>query len=341
MTEGQKRLAKVIKDLVDNPIKDTVADGPKIEFKYNSDTLVPHLMAKGGPPDGATIHRHALGQICTRMRINRGYVYSLLDEKSVWAVDLLVHNLNTLFAWRGTDKKYLIRSVNSQVRGFLSNAYKCLDSITLIDKFSIYAGAVNAEPHDAFTTDLRVVVQAALPHVWAIAGKDNVKVGVLFCNSEFGAGLAEIKFFISAYGRSMIGQRGVKKRHSGRRLSNNPFMNEQIKQEDSEKVSAEMEKHVFAHLEATNIHAVMAEVELSANTTVDVNKISDILESLELDDTELKKAVEAFEAKRDDLPEGYTMYRLANTLAWLAAVEPNPERKLELMGLAGGLIMKE
>jgi hypothetical protein len=270
----------------------------------------------------------------------RAYAHGLLADEGAWSTDLLAENFNTLFPRRGADKKFLVRSINKQVRGFLSNAYKCLDSTLLIDRFATYARAVKAEPHDAFTTDLRVVIQAALPDTWNV-GSSKVKVGVMFRNSEFGAGLAQVNFFISNLGRSMIGQHGVKKSHRGRRLGVDQAANENVKQLDSQAVAAEMEKHIFIHLEPSNIQAVMAEVELSAETAVDANKVSSILESLELDDSELQKAVKAFESRDDLGTKAYTMFRLANTLAWLAAEEPNPERKLELMGLAGGIIMKE
>lgn len=338
ISTGQMRMASVAKALADNPISDIVAEGKNIYFSTTEDNQTQmHVVGNHTPQ---RIHRHALGQICTRMRFPRAYVYNLLNEKEEWAADLLVENLNTLFPKRGDGRKFLIRSVHEEARGFLSNAYKCLDSETLINSFANYARAVKAEPYDAFSTDLRVVVQAALPDVWKM-GDCNLKVGVMFRNSEFGAGLAQVNFFISSFGRSMIGQRGVKKSHRGRRLTVDQAANERLKETDSQKVAAEMESHIFAHLEHSNIQAVMAEVELSTATTVDVDKVSDVLATLELNEEELKAAVQGFEVRDDLGTKGYTMFRLANTLAWLAAEASDPERKLELMGFAGSLIMKE
>lgn len=338
-TAGETQLAHVVKYLADHPIKDAVLKAEDIRFVAadvppSGTTVKLHVAREGG----LSIHPHAMGQICSRVRLSRPYASGLLGEDTYWANNLLVTNLNTLFENRGDGRSFLVRSVDKQVRGFLSNAYKCLDSITLIDEFASCARAVRAVPHSAFVTPLRVAVQAVLPDVWKVNDVPT-RAGVILRNSEFGAGHAEVHFFISMWGRTMIGRRGVKKPHRGRRLGQDLSFNERIKEANSALAAAQMKDHVFLHLEPSNIQAVMAEVELSANASVTADQVSDILQNLELDDTELKKALDAFKQERSDLPKGFTMFKLANALAWIAEQEPDPERKLELMGMAGDLIM--
>jgi hypothetical protein len=167
-------------------------------------------------------------------------------------------------------------------------------------------------------------------------------VGVILRNSEFGAGHAEIRLCITnQHNWSLISRQGVKKAHHGRRLSDDSSDNERIKMESSKRIAEEMKDHVFRYLEQDNLNAVMTEVALSAEEAIDPDKVAGLLKELALDDSELKTALDAFTTDRADLPKGFTRFRMANTLAWLADRAQDPERKLELMELAGNILLKE
>jgi len=338
-TRGQTRLAQVIKELAEHPINDVVLSSLAIQFipEEGAD----RLLFKYGYIDKFRIHPFAFGQICNRVRLPRSYAQGLLDEGAPWATELLAHTLNKLFEMRGSGRTFLLRCVDGQIRGFLSNAYKRVDSIYLIDKFSAYANTVGAEPYDAFLTPLRVAVQAVLPTTWSVAGHE-LRVGVILRNSEFGAGHAEIRLCLTnQYNWSLISRRGVKKAHHGKRLSEDESDNERLKMESSKRIAEEMKDHIFRYLEQDNLNAVMTEVALSAEDTINVDKVADLLKELALDDSELKTALDAFTTDRADLPKGFTRFRMANTLAWLADRTQDPERKLELMNLAGSVLLKE
>jgi hypothetical protein len=332
---GAQRVQHVIKYLRGNPIKDTVVVGKDLGFLFleaiSSGLRVTH------PTEGTSlalsVHSHALGQLCSRVSISRAYIQGLLNSRQAWATQLVLHNLQELYSKRVGHKRFLIRAVDGQLRGMLSNAYKRLDSAFLVDEFAKNARAVGARPFDAFTTDLRVAVQAILPQKWKVK-EDEISVGVMMRNSDFGAGPAEVKFFITTGGYSLVSQKGVKRTHRGRRLREEQAFNDRIKQEDSGKIAEDMQTHIVQHLEPSNIEAVMAEVELSASTKVDVDKVEGMLKNLELTEEEISAILVHYSA------HAQTLYQLASAIAWVASSQRDMERKLDLMDTAGGLLMK-
>jgi len=335
-TLGRERLAGLVKHLIDNPITDVVLDGKDIGFSVQHAVLCLHKEHK----QGESVHAHAVGQICDRVHIPRRYVQNLLAEGAEWSDDLLMENLELLFRNRGKDKAYLIRSVNSQVRGFLSNAYGRLDTTSLIETFSAACSKASAEPYDAFMTDLHICVQGALPNLFAVKDR-SIKVGVSLKHSDFGAGALAVNLFIGDGGYSLISRRGIRRIHKGRRLvTGSAVRTAYIVEEDTNKAAERIPPLVQDHLNKESLAATMAELDLSMSTTIDPDKVADILQSLHLTDIEMTHGVDAFR-NRSELPDSYTRYRLACTIAWLADTETNMARKLELMETAGDLILPE
>jgi hypothetical protein len=239
------------------------------------------------------------------------------------------------------DRKFLLRAVNGEVRGMVSDSYKRFDSPKMIDVFSEECLKYEARPYDGFVTDLRVIVQGALPQRYE--RKEQVlTVGVLLKHSDFGVGPLEVRFFIAVDGRSLVGRRGVRRIHRGKRLDEDMSVNDATMGEDSESAANTIRQLISTHFNKDNINAVMAEIEMAESIDLSPDRVSELLVSLKFNDEELRKASDTFAGiEKVGLPSGFNLYRLANVVAWLANEEENPVRKLELMEAAGGLIMKE
>jgi hypothetical protein len=335
---GRKKLNQLIQYLKDNPIADTILPSKDIGFCI----ITPRELSlhKYHTHLGEPVHSHALGQICDRVKIPRAYIQNLLQESAAWADDLVVENLELLFRNRCKDSTYLIRCVNNQVRGFLSNAYGRLNTDTLMETFSYACAKAWAEPYDTFMTDLHICVLGALQQTYTVKDR-KIRVGVALKHSDFGAGVLGVNLFIGDGVLTLISKRGIRRIHKGRRLVNGQEShNTQILEEDTERAAAKIPPLIQSHLNKENLIATMAEIELSMGTCIDPNKVADILQALHLTEDEMTKGVDAFQHS-EELPSSCTQYRLACTIAWLADTALSTERKQELMEVAGSLILPE
>jgi hypothetical protein len=183
-------------------------------------------------------------------------------------------------------------------------------------------------------------VQGILPRSYQVKDR-NVHVGVSLKHSDFGAGVLGVNFFLNDNAFNLISKRGLRRVHRGRRLATgHSSRTENILNEDTRKVASTIPPLVQAHLDKENLEATMAEIELSMDSLIDPDKVADILQALRLTDDEMTRGVDAFRTA-GALPSNYTKYRLACTIAWLASAEPDTERKLDLMEIAGGLVLPE
>lgn len=335
----------VVSHLAANPIEDVVLEGPNLDFEFVANKAGKSCLTIRFIHNQAvhlrSVHWHAFKQLCGRVSLPPSYAASLQREDAAWAQDLLTVNLRELYTARGDDKSYLLRSVNGELRGFLTNAYKRLNTEKLIEVFAQSCSKHGAKPYDGIYSPVRVGVQAATEDSFKVANR-SVRVGVMLRNSDFGAGALEVQFFLSpALGLAMVGRRGIRRIHKGKRLSKNMEDNENLEVKDIGMASKSIEELVEVHLDHNSIVAAMAEVQLAADTEVDPDKVSDMLETLHLSKDEAEQAKEVFLQSNDPrIPSGTTMFRLASTIAWLGSTCGDPEKQLDLQELAGSLILK-
>lgn len=152
-----------------------------------------------------TIHRHALGQLCTKVSIPMNFVNMLntyvareaLDSKTTedWKRTLLCANLNELFTqpeWTergGAPTRFLHRIVGGELRGFLSRRYnRHLASAPLLRAFIEGCQHHEARPIESTSTAVRVALKYLLPKVFEAFPGEYVCLGSEWANSDFGAG---------------------------------------------------------------------------------------------------------------------------------------------------------
>lgn len=120
-----------------------------VEDDDNGESLQHVVVLKSKNQRGAlafdeTLHPHALRQAAQIAGMPIGYINDLLS-KDKWGQDLLLDNLNTLIS-KNPPRKLLTRSVNSEVKGVLSDAYRRMDSRPLLDTFAKACNDVGAVP---------------------------------------------------------------------------------------------------------------------------------------------------------------------------------------------------
>jgi len=75
-----------------------------------------------------TLHRNAICQMAQTTDMPVKFLDSLQAVAEPWGRELVAHNLQTVFNRRFQNKRYLLRSLQREVLGFLSDSYRRIDS---------------------------------------------------------------------------------------------------------------------------------------------------------------------------------------------------------------------
>ena len=339
VSPGVLKVTNVLKALEATTIVDTLANSVDLMADTQQGICGQTTLRLHHKDDVFKLHTNAISQLCAKLRCPAQYLYGLLRDKD-WGPKLAVVTLDELFLKRAKDKRFLLRSVNGTIRGFLSSSYKRLDSIKLINSFSTYAGAAGAQPHDAMLTDLHVCVVATKPDVWDIGGT-RVCVGVIFKNSEFGVGRAGVQFYVSLNGYAMFSSGGPSHTHRGRRMTEDNTQNDTTYANDTDYVASAIEKHVAQHMHQDNLDTIKTALLLREKKEVKVDEVDTVLRMLPLAESEVTQAALTFrDTANSKLPPRLTQLRLAASIAWVADACTNPDQKLNLMQIAGGVLLK-
>ena len=133
---GEREEAALLQTVAKTVIVDKLVPPESMTFEHAAPGLGEHRLCLVYPTSGSmmktrlTIHSHAFGQLCAKVSIPMAFANMLTQTdrqpEDFWKVELLAHNLNTLFhktEWKGTSSgpaRFLHRIVDGELRGFLS-----------------------------------------------------------------------------------------------------------------------------------------------------------------------------------------------------------------------------
>jgi hypothetical protein len=162
---GRAKAGEVLDHVMNNQPTDRIAQGGELVFTPSTDgstVQIQYTDPRAGKID-QRLHRHATLQMAQTLDLPVKFIDSLQTTPKPWAQELLAHNLSTVFANRFSSRRYLLRSVSGEVRGFLSDRYRRLDSRPIIDAFAKAVQAKGAVPYEGYVTDTKIALQAIMP----------------------------------------------------------------------------------------------------------------------------------------------------------------------------------
>lgn len=187
----QRSLLDAVAQLV---IVDRLVPPKLMEFVPEGTTVKLRYLGGSALMDDHAIHRHALGQLCGKVKMPMNFVNMLNGEQEPRKPALLAHNLNELFhmeKWEdkdGSSIRFLHRLVGGEIRGFLSRKYnRRLASAPLLRAFVDACQAVGARPIEATSSPVRVSLKCLLPTVIEAFPGEFVCFGTEWTTSDFGA----------------------------------------------------------------------------------------------------------------------------------------------------------
>lgn len=326
---------------------DRVADTTTLEFMADAEdgkAIVMSLQnrkAKGYFREG--LHKNALDQVAERAGIPATYVNRLLEKP--YGRELIVDNLTTIFK-KEPNKKVLIRSVNDEVRGVLSNSFKRMDSGPIIDAFAKACNEVGAVPVEGVGGDLRWAVKAILPLVFQPAAKRGMEevlaFGIQLSNSDYGKGALGLNAFCTRLvcTNTATLEQVMREVHLGKRLTDDIDFSEKTRKADTQLQVLQIGDIVKQILAPEKINALVGRIGEALEKRIDPKEAWTTLPGMGL----LKGEIDAVKALFIDgdvevLPRGTTQARLSNAVSWFAKSAASPERRLELEEIAGELLL--
>lgn len=336
-----KQSAMSIIDKVQSEMpRDRIVHSQAMRFAIDADTILmgtKDRKAKGHFQEG--LHKHALNQVCDRAGVPQTFLNRLLERP--YGRELLIENLSTIYE-KEENQKFLVRSVNDQVRGVLSDSFRRMDSVPVIEAFAKTCGEIGAVPIEGIGGDLRWAVKAILPMVFQPSKKAGTEEVIAFyaqlANSDFGKGalslrIGMLRIVCTNYATLDEALRQV---HLGKRLDENIEYSQETYNLDTKTMVSAVKDIVKGALGPGKINETVGLIGKALEERIDPKQAWQELPKLGLLKGEVDKVQEIFmNGGVEELPVGTTRARLANAISWFAKSAETPERRMELEIAAG------
>ena len=294
------------------------------------------------------MHENAVNQIGGKYGISvrelNKYIKGTFSGGKEWQDEMVAHILNE-HSKHARQERFLIRAVNDEIRGVLSDIYRILDSQIILTEFIKVASQKGAVFSGGYYNGLKVWIEMIMPEAYQIATENNGDVDVAFGlqarTSEYGVGMLELRGFVmNAWCANMATHESViHHRHVGEKLPDNfEFAHDTIIA-NSKKIKLEVRDYTKYLLSEGYMRNRMIQINEASKIKVDVKKEMDKLYALGF----LKKEVEDTEAvllnnRREDGVQGEsTLWKLTQAITAMAK-HTEPERERELSEIAGGML---
>jgi hypothetical protein len=195
--KGRATASNVVDHVMNNQPNDRLAQAQLLEFEQDTESgriLVSY--PDSGAEDGRlvqSLHRNALTQMAQNADLPLKFVDALQEANCSWGRELLAYNLRTMFHNRQPKRRYLLRSLGTELRGFLSDRYRRLDSRPIVEAFATAVRNKGALPYNGYVTDTKIALQAIMPEVYEPIPGELVAYGLSLENSDFGNGALSVR----------------------------------------------------------------------------------------------------------------------------------------------------
>jgi hypothetical protein len=328
--QGTQNAVQVIDHVMKNQPADHIKKASELVFVGNGGLRVGFNDQEFG------VHRNALSQIAESASVPTKFIDSLSGED--WGRALIAKNINEIFAHRGT-KRHLLRTLNGEVRGFLSDSYRRLDSRPLVEAFITGVQKLGALPYKGDIMDTKINIAAIVPDVYEVAGEVLAFV-MNFENSDFGNGAVSVRCgLVRIWCDNLhVFEETLRQIHLGKRLSDDILYSRQTYELDTQTTVSALSDLINSQMNREGIQKRLEFVKLAAAKEVDPTSVQKMLKDA-LGTIRAQEVIDVYKsADIENVPAGNTVWRMANSLSWIANKEKDGEKRLELVKLAGKIM---
>lgn len=345
IAEGTRAAAGVIERIHTEAPKDQIVRLAAVKFTAEADGL-----GIGVGDDAYRPSRYALDQIAERVSVPSKYLRALVGTLSpgeqgdpesdvvvdAWQRELAAHTLTQHYsheAGRG-----LVRSVKGQLRGWLSDRYRRLDSRPLVDTLVQESDKVGAIPMDGCATETRVALKVVIPRVMEPVPGEYLVYGVEWSNSDYGNGTNSIRAFALRVAclNGMTRENLLREIHLGGRLNEELGFSDRTYRLDTAASVSAVRDVVKGALGPVGMQSLTDKIQAAAAKPYSAKELARAVRNVPK--ATGQKIVEAYESQDVvNLPPGETAWRASNAVSWIARHAKDAEARLDLERLAGTL----
>lgn len=317
---------------------DVIAPASRMWFRRHNGGLNLTLDEGNWIKDDLGVHAHALGQAVDRSDkvLNRRAMKGMLAQGE-WGRDLLAHALTQVYHHKKRDVRHLIRSVDGEVRGILSNKYRRLNSHNLLETFVKVTTGLGAKVIHAHHLDTKWGFKVALPILFEPIPNEVMMLGMVLESSDFGDGAVSMRCFLCRLWCTnlAIREEGYREVHLGKRLPDDVSLSERTYKLQTEATCSAMQDIVENSLSPEKVASEMEAIRQAAENSIDVKKALHSYQN-RLSKDETGQIGEAFNGPDIVLlPQGNTSWRLSNAISLVAGQTEDQRRRIELQQIAG------
>lgn len=347
--EGKHRALEVLRLVDENRPQDFIRTGVEVSDQIHvvpqesgpSAILIGKELAKA-----ARVHRHAQEQLSQRARMPSRYLNELLGRSTGWAAELAQRNLRELYSH--DNSRYLLRALKPkdaayEIRGFLSDRFRRLDSGPQFAAFTKAAVAAGLVPVDGIYGDTKACARFLLPEIFEPVKGEVMCFGIEFRNSDYGDGKAALSEFLDKLWCTNMAttQDHLSKIHLGGKLPDDLRLSQKTYDLDTETMASAITDLTADILSPARIKANCEIIRESAAKKLTWKQAKNLLGS-KLTKDETSKAELLFEDDNPAAESGATgegsQLKLSNVISWLANKVADGGRKMELQSFAGELL---
>lgn len=337
IAKGQDGAMSVINKIISEVPEDKVAKGPALAFHGDKSGL----SIRVGTDTARSIHRNALAQLAERGPVSLpAKMVAELQGMGEWGNALLARNLEEIYAH--SEEKYLTRSYNGQLRGFLSNKFRRLDSRPIINAACDAFEKIGARPVEGYATDTKIALKAVLPMVFEPVKNEVLALGVIWQNSDYGNGAHSLRAFMLRLWCTnfAITEECLREVHLGGRLGEDDIFSDRTYELDTKRSASAIKDVIEATLAPPKVKLILDNIKAADSEKIDPKNMSAYLKK-QLGAGDAKAVIEAFNSPDvENLPPGNSKWRLSNAISWIAGKQTDGEKKLELMMAAGDVLKR-
>lgn len=344
---GRARGVALVEALDRQLIDDRVVRGSRLKYEAGR-SGIEVVYGDGTPqrgPDGRevpgreSVHRHALGQIAGAYGVPVTYLNRLHGEERLHGL------LGTILSEHAhlDAQKRLARSVNGQMRGFLSDKYKRIDPRPVLAMFLKACDQYGAVPFASFVGDTKFELKVILQRVFEPVEGEVLAFGVSYKASSFGAGAEELSLFIDRIWCTNLCaiQTPLRKVHIGTRIEEGIDFTREAIDAETRALALVVRDVTATQLKPERINQLcdaVRDADAKKMTGLEVEKF--LKKHLNAGEADEVQQLYAKEADVEVLPRRESAWRLSNAISWFAqkSEKVDGERRLELEAVAGELV---
>jgi hypothetical protein len=293
------------------------------------------------------IHKHAVVQVADKLDVNSTYIKDLISVKEPWRIDLAAHVLEQ-HSINTPRKRVLVREVGGEVRGFLSDQFRRLDSNLIFGAFLSASSNTGAIVCSAYADATRYWIEVLFPQTFSVPTNKNgiitLAYGMRIGTSDFGDGALELRAFMIQVVcfNGMVRDSIIRAVHLGQQIPDNIRLSDKTYLLDSKTQASFVTDAVKQLMNKDSIMQQAVQIQQASDIVVDLDKEFKQLQKINrsgLSKTEVESLKKIITNNRteDGVQGENTLWKLAQGVGAVARDTEDNRRKRELEQISGEL----